>query len=566
MTNKENRFIFKYYKRYLPLMILALASSTVVVLTVLPYPIIFKYFIDTVIPRKEMFQVVKWSIFLAVIVVIRILFNFVQNYTASIIEQRVSRDLKMDLMQKTLRLPLNFFVRNNTGSIMSRILNDASRSVGFFRNYYLELYNSVFLIVASLILMFRIDWILSLLSLAILPALFSTTNGINKKMSAESGKMSKANQDVMKEVEEGLSAIETVKVDDLYKKVTNRFLDKLNAMLRINLNINKYGAFAGSMLTGLVAIGPILLLGVGTYIVIIGKTSIGSVVAITTFLTFLYEPVQKVALARTSIQMPKMILKNVKQLLEQQEERLDGLKPTGYDISFENVAFSYDGKNQVLSVLSLKVKEGEFVAIIGKTGEGKSTILKLISKFYLPQKGDIKIGGNSIRDISGEELRNMIAYVHRNEYIFQGTIFENLTLSGKASKNDMDKVIKEVYLDEEVEKLGGYENALVGSKGTAISDGQKARIGMARAILKEPKIFLIDEILSTVNPKIETKIVENIRKEIPKASIVFVSHRMSSIKSADRIYLLENGKIVANGKYEEIKETEKFKSLFSEKT
>ncbi|WP_036225313.1 ABC transporter ATP-binding protein [Mesoaciditoga lauensis] len=566
MPNKENQFIFKYYKRYLPLMILALASSTVVVLTVLPYPIIFKYFIDTVIPRKEMIQVVKWSIFLAVIVVIRIIFNFIQNYTASIIEQRVSRDLKMDLMQKTLRLPLNFFVKNNTGSIMSRILNDASRSVGFFRNYYLELYNSVFLIVASLILMFRIDWILSLLSLAILPALFLTTNGINKKMSTESRKMSKANQDVMKEVEEGLSAIETVKVDDLYKKVTNRFLEKLNAMLRINLNINKYGAFAGSMLTGLVAIGPILLLGVGTYIVIIGKTSIGSVVAITTFLTFLYEPVQKVALARTSIQMPKMILKNVKELLEQQEERLDGLKPTGYDISFENVAFSYDGKNQVLSDLSLKVKEGEFAAIIGKTGEGKSTILKLISKFYLPQKGDIKIGDNSIRDISGEELRNMIAYVNRNEYIFQGTIFENLTLSGKASKNDIDKVIKEVYLDEEVEKLGGYENALVGSKGTAISDGQKARIGMARAILKEPKIFLIDEILSTVNSKIESKIVENIRKEFPKASIVFVSHRMSSIKSADRIYLLENGKNVANGKYEEIKETEKFNSLFSEKT
>ena len=566
MPNKENQFIFKYYKRYLPLMILALTSSTVVVLTVLPYPIIFKYFIDTVIPKKEMIQVVKWSIFLAVIVVIRIIFNFIQNYTASIIEQRVSRDLKMDLMQKTLRLPLNFFVRNNTGSIMSRILNDASRSVGFFRNYYLELYNSVFLIVASLILMFRIDWILSLLSLAILPALFLTTNGINKKMSTESGKMSKANQDVMKEVEEGLSAIETVKVDDLYKKVTNRFLDKLNAMLRINLNINKYGAFAGSILTGLVAIGPILLLGVGTYIVIIGKTSIGSVVAITTFLTFLYEPVQKVALARTSIQMPKMILKNVKELLEQEEERLDGLKPTGYDISFENVAFSYDGKNQVLSDLSLKIDEGEFVAIIGKTGEGKSTILKLISKFYLPQNGDIKIGDNSIRDISGEELRNMIAYVNRNEYIFQGTIFENLILNGKASKNDIDKVIKEVYLDEEVEKLGGYENALVGSKGTAISDGQKARIGMARAILKKPKIFLIDEILSTVNPKIETKIVENIRKEFPKASIVFVSHRMSSIKSADRIYLLENGKIVANGKYEEIKETEKFNSLFSEKT
>ncbi len=146
--HKGNSLIFNYYKKYLALMILALASSTIVVLSVLPYPIIFKYFIDTVIPKKEMLQVVKWSVFLAIIVIIRVAFNFIQNYTASIIEQKVSRDLKMDLMKKTLRLPLNFFVKNSTGSVMSRILNDASRSVGFFRNYYLELYNSVFLISA----------------------------------------------------------------------------------------------------------------------------------------------------------------------------------------------------------------------------------------------------------------------------------------------------------------------------------------------------------------------------------------------------------------------------------
>ncbi len=560
---RESSFIFGYYKKYKGLMVLSVISATIVVLSVLPYPLIFKYFIDSVIPKKEMGRVLEWSVFLVIIVVIRVVFNFVQNYTASIIEQKVSRDLKVSLMRKTLKLPLSFFVKNSTGSVMSRILNDASKCVGFFRNYYLELYNSVFLIVASLVLMFRMDWILSLLSLAILPALFLTTNSVNKKMSIESGKMSQANQGVMKEIEEGLSAVETVKVDNLYERVVKRFLDKLNVMLRINLNINKYGAFAGSVLTGLVAIGPILLLGVGTYIVIIGKTSIGSVVAITTFLTFLYEPVQKVALARTSIQMPKMILKNVKQLLDLEEENLDGAKPRGYGISFEKVGFSYDGKNEVLSDLSLKIEEGEFVAIIGKTGEGKSTILKLISKFYLPQKGDIKIGGDSIRVISARELRKMIAYVSRNEYIFQGTVLDNLALDGKANKNDVSKAVKKACIDEEIEKLGGYDS-LVGTKGMAISDGQKARIGIARALLKQPKIFLIDEVLSTVDPNLESEIVENIRKEFPKASIIFVSHRMSSVKKADRIYLLKDGRAIANGNYEEIRNSEEFKLLFSE--
>jgi len=158
----------------------------------------------------------------------------------------------------------------------------------------------------------------------------------------------------------------------------------------------------------------------------------------------------------------------------------------------------------------------------------------------------------------------MIAYVNRNEYIFQGTILENLVLDGKVNKDEVDKVVKEVYIDEEIEKLGGYKDAVVGAKGMAISDGQRARIGMARAILKTPKIFLIDEILSTVNSKIELEIIENIRKRFPKASIVFVSHRISSAKFADKIYLIENGKAVASGSYEKISKDEKFISLFPE--
>ena len=553
-----------YYKKYPLLIFTSLVMATITALSALPYPLILKYFIDTVIPQKDVSEVLIWSIFLLVVIAIRITSNFFQNYTASIIEGRVARDLKTDLLNKVLKLPMSFFVNNDIGSIMSRISNDASRSVGLFRNYYLTLYSSIFFVAAALILMIRLNVILAILSLVLIPILALATALLNTKMAKESRKLSSANQVVTKELEEGLSGIETIKVDNLYSRVKDRFFRSLNDLLNVNLAINKYGVMAGAILTGIVSIGPILLLVVGTYLVLRGSTTIGTVVAITNLLLFLYEPIQQISLARVKIQTPRAVWKGVKELLEEEEEEeMTGAEPKKYNIAFDNVTFSYDGKRDVLNDVSIDAREGKFIAIVGRTGVGKSTILKLIPKFYLPQRGKITFNGNELNELSTHKIRDTVAYINRNVYIFYGTIKENIAI--KDEEIDL-KEIKEAAriacIDEEIEQMGGY-GAFVGSRGKALSDGQRVRIGIARAVLKRPKVILIDEALTAVDSATESNVMKNLRGRFPHMTIILISHRLSSFKFADMIYVLERGKVAATGNYNDIKENTSFKTLFT---
>lgn len=554
----------EYYKRYMGLITIAIITSTIVVLTMLPYPLVFKYFIDTVIPKKDMNAIVIWSIFLFLIIIIRVIVNFFQNYITALIEERTARDLKRDLMDKVMRLKMPFFIKNDTGSIMSRILNDATKSTGLFRNYYLVVYKSSLFVAFAVIIMSALDIWLTIVSLVLIPILGMVTGRLNLKMTSESEKLSNANQTVMKEVQEAISGIETIKVDNLYNKTQKSFLKSLNNLVKINVNINKYGALAGAFLTGLVSLGPIVLLIIGAYLVLKGNTTIGTVVAITNYLFLLYEPIQQISVAKVQSQTPKAIWKSVWELLNQEEERMDGKSVHSHEVIYNGVEFGYDNKHTILRNISLKVPQGKFVAIVGATGTGKSTLVKLIPGFYEPNNGQVKIGDSSVCEASLGELRKRIAFINRNPYIFLGTIKENILLGSEAaSQKEIEEAAKLACIDRDIEAMGGYDS-FVGVQGKALSDGQRVRLAIARAVLKKPKIMIIDEALTTVDSATETRIMQNLRQKFSDMTIILISHRLSSCKLADELYLLEEGTIAEKGTYESIKNSKTIRNLFAE--
>ncbi len=546
------------YGRSKGLIFFSFIMASVVSLTMIPYPLIMRYFVDTIIPGQNMNAIVLWSSTLLAVVLIRALCNFFQNYSLSVVENRFEMDLKVKMFEKTLKLPMGFFVKNDSGSIISRVINDSTASVGLFRDYYISLYGNILGIVISLAVMFYLDWFLTLISLSILPILLLVTNYMNSKMAKESRKMSAAFQEVYSEIGESLNAVETVKIDNLYSNSSNKFRNAAENLLGIKISINKYGALAGSLMTSLVALTPILVFITGSFRAMEGLVSIGTVIAISNLVMFLFTPLQEIALAGINMQKPRAMWKNIEELFAEEEEELKGESIENVSIDLQNIEFGYDAENRVFKAMNINLREGETVALVGKTGSGKSTLFKILSKFYMPESGNFSVGGKAASEISSENLRGKISYISRNTYIFKGNVRENISLNREIPESEILKAMQIACIDDSL-SFG----SIVGDEGKAVSDGQKVRIAIARAVIKKPKIFMIDEALTSLDPATEKKVVGNLKKEFPKSIFLIITHRDTVIDMCDKVYVLEHMKFSQGYNKEEIANIESFRNLFS---
>jgi len=545
------------YSKYRKKIIFTFVMASLVSLSIIPYPLVMRLFIDTVIPNKNMNEIVMWSGVLLVIVLIRILANFFQNYTLSVVEGNFERDLKITIFEKILKLPMAFFVKNDTGSLMSRVLTDSANSTGLFRDYYIVLYSSILSIAASLAAMFWLDWFLTLMCFLVLPVLFVVTVIMNSKMAIESQKLSGVYADCSKELNQSLSAVETVKVDHLYSKVNANFKRMVNKLLNLNIAINKYGALAGGIMTGIVSLAPILVFIIGTLRVIDGHTSIGTVVAISSLMIYLFLPLQEIALARIKMQKPKAMWEKISDLLNEQEEDLSGQMTNEMIINMEAVQFAYDTQNHIFENMNFNVKSGESIAIVGKTGSGKSTLYKLLAKFYPLENGHFTVGNMDSTKLSTGSLRKRMAYINRNTYIFNGTVQDNIVLNGKRSNEMIEKALKIACLNDEF-----TPDSVVGSEGKAISDGQRVRLAIARAVIKQPELFMIDEALTALDPSTEKKILKNLKEAFPKATVMIITHRDTILEALDRVFVLHDKRFSDGMSVKELYENKEFKTLF----
>lgn len=546
------------YRNYKKKIVFSFIMATLVSLSIIPYPFVMKTFIDTIIPNKDMNEILMWSGVLLLIIIIRIIANFFQNYTLAKVEGNFERDLRLTIFKKIMKLPMSFFVNNDSGSLMSRVLNDSANSSGLFRDYYLVMYSSILSISTAIVSMLCIDWVLTLMSLVLLPVLFFVSRTMNSKMAKESQKMSSVFAECSKELKESLDAVETVKVDNLYNRVGKNFKRAADNYLKINVNINKYGAFAGGFMTGIVSFAPVIVFIFGTFRVINNQTSIGNLVAISSLIIYLFGPLQEIAMAKIKMQKPRAMWEKINSLLNEREEDLSGTDMNGYDLKLVDVSFAYDCKNKIFKNMNLSVDSGKMIGIAGKTGSGKSTLYKLISKFYDIDSGNFYIDGKDSKSVSTKELRKKIAYVNRNTYIFNDSVRENITLGKEISEPKITEALRIACLDDTFKP-----ESLVGSEGKAISDGQRVRLAIARAVVKNPSIFLIDEALSTLDPSTEAKIIKNLRNHFPDSTFVVISHRDSIFKYMDQIFVLQDQKFSEGYSFENVQDSKTFKQLFS---
>jgi ATP-binding cassette subfamily B protein len=483
-------------------------------------------------------------------------FTFTMRQTIINVSRYVEYDLKNEVYQQYQRLSLNFYKQNRTGDLMNRISEDVSRVRMYAGPAIMYSINTITLFVVALSFMYNEAPKLTLYTIIPLPIL----SVIIYKLSREINKRSTVVQQYLSKLstftQESFSGISVIKAYGIETQTFNNFDELSNESKDKQVDLAKVQALFFPLMILLIGASNLLVIYIGGKQYISGEiASVGIIAKFIIYVNMLTWPVATVGWVTSIVQQAEASQKRINEFLKIEPEIKNTiLEPTPIHgtIEFKNVSFTYEDTNiQALKDVSFKIDQGKTMAIIGKTGSGKSTILNLIGRLYDITDGEILIDGIPIDQINLTSLRDSIGYVPQDAFLFSDTIKNNIKFGVQnASDDEVIEAAKNAVVHKNIIKFNkGYETTL-GERGITLSGGQKQRISIARAIIKEPKILLFDDCLSAVDTETEEQILNNLENVSANKTTIIVSHRVSSAKNAHKILVLEDGKIIQEGTHD----------------
>ncbi|MDR9457356.1 MAG: ABC transporter ATP-binding protein [Salegentibacter sp.] len=509
---------------------------------------------DIQIVRDEL----AWNILLIIgATLIAAFFTFLMRQTFIVVSRHIEFDLKNVVYKHYQELSLNFYKKNRTGDLMNRISEDVSK-VRMYLGPAL-MYSVTTLTSSVVVLIFMIEAAPLLTMYTVLPlpvlsfAIYKISVAIHKRSTVVQQYLSKLNTFT----QESFSGIAVIKSYGIEPQTNENFTELSNGSRDKNIALVKVQAFFFPLMVLLIGISNVLVIYIGGRQYINGLIDLGVIVEFLLYVNMLTWPIASIGWVTSLVQQAEASQERINEFLDEEPE-ITNPKQTPDDIqgdiAFKNVNFTYDDTNiTALKNVSFEVNSGETLAIIGKTGAGKSTILELIGRLYDVEDGEITIDGRNIQELNLESLRKSIGYVPQDAFLFSDSIKSNI----KFGKTDAtDKEIIEAAKNASVHKniVGfskGYDTVL-GERGITLSGGQKQRVSIARAIIHDPKILLFDDCLSAVDTETEEEILSNLFRISTNKTTIIVSHRISSAKNADKIIILEGGQIVQQGTHSQL--------------
>lgn len=490
--------------------------------------------------------------------------SYWNNRTTITIGQNMVNDLRSDLYQHLQRLSLSFHVNRQVGDLLYRLTWDTYAVQALTMNGIFPIASAAMFLVGMTVVLLRIDWVLTLVALAVCPILYLAIQRMTARITDVSVSARELESGVYSLVQHGLSAIRVVQAFTQEEAEHRRFLDQsyasLSASRRLYLVQTLYSGFVNTLITA----GTASVLWLGARRVLTGTMSVGDVLVFLGYVTALYAPVNSLSQTYSTIQSAKTGMWRVFEILEAPEVVAGGPLPIDRtklrgEIRFEDIGFSYDGKRAVLSDVSFTAPAGSSVALVGPTGAGKSTLVSLLPRFYDPRSGRVLLDGVDLREFQLPALRRTIAMVLQPPIVFPATVRENIAY-GKpgASAAEIERAAELAQLAPFLARLPEGLETRIGEGGANLSEGERQRLTIARALLRDAPILILDEPTASVDAETEALLIAGLKTLMRGRTIFIIAHRLSTVRDADQILVIRDGKIVERGDYDTLAKNQGF--------
>ena len=521
-------------------------------------PWIIKDMIDDVLMSKDMLMLNLIAAGILVVMFTRGVFYYGQSYLVSYVGQRVIIDVRSVLFRKFQKMPLSYYDRQQTGTVMSYITNDVSAMQSAIVDNLIELVTESSILIGSLAMMIYLDWKLSLLTLMTIPLVGFAMKIFGRKLKRSSTVIQERAAEITSLLQESISAIRVVKsfVRETYE--IRRFEEQNWKNFQAAMKNVKLTSLLTPTVEFLAAIAVTFIVWFGGYEVVNEVITAGELVAFLTYAVNLANPVKRLSRVYAAIQRAMAAADRVFEVMDLDEKITDvpgakPLPPIKGQVEFKDITFSYKEGQPALQHISLKAEPGQMIALVGPSGSGKSTIANLIPRFYDVDSGTISIDGHDIRQVTADSLREQIGLVPQETMLFSTTVMENIRYGRlDATDEEVVEAARAANAEEFIKDLPeGYDTKL-GERGLNLSGGQRQRLAIARAILKNPRVLILDEATSALDTESEKIVQDALDKLMVGRTSFVIAHRLSTIFNADQIFVVENGHLREHGTHEEL--------------
>ena len=543
-------------------------------------PLLFRTIVDTAIPAGDKRRIVILTIILVVVAMGDAILSIVQRWYSSRIGEGLIYDLRVALFDKVQNMPIAFFTRTQTGALISRLNNDVVGAQTAVTGTLGSVVSNVVVLVTTLGAMLALEWRLTVLSLVVLPVFIIPARRVGVRLQDISREQMGLNAALNTQMTErfNVSGAMLVKLFGRHRDEVDAFSGRASRVRDIGITGAMYGRvfFVALGLVG--ALGAVAIYGIGAFMVISGGITIGTLVAMAAFVQRIYQPLTGLTNARLEVMTALVSFERVFEVLDapvaitDRPRAIDIVKPLG-NIEFDHVAFRYppgasvsiaslelagvmqgsDPDTDVLVDVSLRVDAGSTVAIVGTSGAGKTTLAMLIARMYDVTSGVVRLDGHDVRDLTGVSLRAAIGVVSQDPHMFHESIKSNLLYARpNATSDEMINACKQAQIHDVINSLPDAYDTVVGERGYRLSGGEKQRLAIARLLLKDPAVMILDEATSHLDNESEVLVQQALEAAMHNRTSIVIAHRLSTIRDADRIVVLNQGRVTEQGTHDEL--------------
>lgn len=557
------RFI-SYYKPHKKLFFIDMFFAFLISIADLIFPVFSRKMINEIIPAGRMDLLVKWTIMMILLFILRYVSFYIVAYWGHLLGVRIEHDMRRDVFTHLQTLPFSYYDNTKTGHIMSRIINDLRDITELAHHGPEDLFISLVMLIGSFIILMTIEWRLTLILFAFIPLMLLFVISKRNRMSRAFKEVRKKIADVNSQLENSISGARVAKSFtnedyeiEKFNEGNYRFSDARKEAYKVMAEFSAGINIMSNILN-------LVVISVGGYFIFKEIIDLGDLFSFTLYVNFFMQPIRRLTQFVEQFQDGMTGFERFTEIMDIKADIVDResaieLKDVSGEIIFNNVSFSYNnGEDTVLSNINMKIEEGKTVALVGPSGAGKTTLCHLIPRFYETKEGEILLDGKNIKDIKIKSLRKNIGLVQQDVFLFTGTIRENILYGNpEASDDEIIEAAKKASIHDFIMTLPEGYDTDIGEKGVRLSGGQKQRISISRLFLKNPPILILDEATSALDNKTETLIQESLEELAKGRTSLIIAHRLSTIKNADEIIVLTEDGVVERGAHKELLEKDK---------